>query len=133
MYDLKCVSHLVLSFFVSFMVSYAVQKLFDLIQSNLFIFVPLVFEVKFTKYGTKVDVKELTTYVFFYVFYGFKCYIQAFIDLELVFGYDLESCPSFTLFHVTVQFFWFHANIRIIYFISVENTIEIVIGISLNI
>ena len=49
----------------------------------------------------KANVKEFTTCVFFYEFYGFKCLVH----FELMFVNVLRYWSSFILSHVTVQFF----------------------------
>ena len=53
--------------FILLMVSFAVQKLFSLMSSHLFIFafIAFAFGVKSKKIFAKADVKELTACVFF--------------------------------------------------------------------
>ena len=54
------------------------QKLFSFLQSHLFIFalVAFAFDVRIQKIIAKTYVKELTTYISFWKFYGFKSYIH---------------------------------------------------------
>lgn len=63
--------------FVVLMVSFATQKLFNLMSSHLFIFcfVALARGDMFKKNMAKIDVKEFTAHVFFVEFYGFEFYI----------------------------------------------------------
>ena len=66
--------------FIVLMVSFAAQMLFSLIQSHLFIvaFIVSAFDVKSKKIITKTSVKELTAYIVFQEFYGFRSYVQVF-------------------------------------------------------
>ena len=68
------------------MVSFAMQEAFSLMKSYLFIFafVAFVFGVRLKKIIAKTYVKELTTYVFFCEFYGFRSYMEV-IHFELIF------------------------------------------------
>ena len=59
------------------MISSTVQKLFNLMLSHLFIFAFIVFLLVVVSDSKiiKTNVKELTTYVFFWELYGFRSHI----------------------------------------------------------
>ena len=73
-------SHSVGCLFILMMVFFTVQKLFSLMWSHLisFAFISLAFEVRSTRTFAKTDANEVTAYVFFYEFYGFRSSIQVF-------------------------------------------------------
>ena len=96
-------SHLVGCLFVFLSVSFAVQKLFSLIQSHSFIFTftSLAFGVKFIKIFSKSKkVHKFSTYVFFYVIYCIRSSCWSLIHFESVFVHGEELSYSFVLLHV---------------------------------
>ena len=51
--------------FILLMVPFAVQKLFSMMQSCLFIFIAFTFGVRFKKISAKTSVREFTACIFF--------------------------------------------------------------------
>ena len=99
-------SHSVGCLFVLFRVSFAVQKLLNLIKSHLFIF---VFTVITQRGGSE---KMLLWFMSESVWplVSSKSFIvsglisRSLIHLELIFVYGVRECSNFILFHVAVQF-----------------------------
>uniref|UniRef100_A0A8D1ZJI6 Uncharacterized protein n=1 Tax=Sus scrofa TaxID=9823 RepID=A0A8D1ZJI6_PIG len=103
-------SHSVGCLFILFRVSFAVQKLFSLIRSHLFIF---VFTVSTLRGGSE---KMLLSFMLERVWSMFssKSLIvsglisRSLIHLEFLFVYGVRLCFNFILFHVAVQFSQHH-------------------------
>ena len=102
----KVFSHSVGCLFALFRVSFAVQKLFSLIKSHLFIF---VFTVITLRGGSE---KMLLSFMSESVWpmFSSKSFIvsglisRSLIHLEFIFVYGVRACSNFILFHVAVQF-----------------------------
>uniref|UniRef100_A0A8D1B9M8 Uncharacterized protein n=1 Tax=Sus scrofa TaxID=9823 RepID=A0A8D1B9M8_PIG len=106
----KIFSHSVGYLFVLFGVSFAVQKLFNLIRSHLFIF---VFTVITLRGGSE---KMLLSFMSESVWpmFSSKSFIvsdlihRSLIHFEFIFVYGVRKCSHFILFHVAVQFSQHH-------------------------
>ena len=106
----KIFSHSVGCLFVLFRVSFAVQKLFSLIRSHLFIFVFIVITL-----GGGSE-KMLLSFMWESVWplFSSKSFIvsglisRSFIHFECISVYGVRECSNFLLFHVAVQFSQHH-------------------------
>ena len=87
--------------FILLMASFAVQKLFSLLWSHLFIF---AFGVRFKKIITKINVKELIPLFSFRSFMVSGLTFKSLTHFELIFVYGVRQWSNFTLLHVAVQF-----------------------------
>ena len=87
------------------MVTFAVKKVFILMLAHLFIFVfvAFAFGVQLKKNVTKMNFKELTPYVFFWEFYGFRPYFQVFNPFWVDFCAWCKVGFQFLL-HMCIQF-----------------------------
>ena len=91
---------------VLFRVSFAVQKLFSLIKSHLFLF---VFTVITLRGGSE---KMLLSFTLEHIWpmFSSKNFIvsgllsKSLIHFEFIFVYGVRECSNFILFHVSVQF-----------------------------
>ena len=105
----KIFSHSVGCLFILFKVSFAVQKLFSLIRSHLFIF---VFTVMTLRGGSEMFLSFMSESV--WPMFSFRSFIvsglisRSLIHLEFIFVYGVRECSHFILFHVTVQFSQHH-------------------------
>ena len=106
----KIFSHSVGCLFVLFRVSFAVQKLFSLLKSHLFIF---VFTVSTLRGGSE---KVLLSFMLesVWAMFSSKSLIvsglisRSLIHLEFIFVHGVRECSNFLLFHVAVQFSQHH-------------------------
>ena len=84
------------------MVSFAVQKLFSLIRSHLFIFITL-------GYRSQKDLAVIYLRVFFLcvplrVLYSVGLTFRSLIHLQFIFMHGVRECSNFILSNVAVQF-----------------------------
>uniref|UniRef100_A0A8D0NQL8 Uncharacterized protein n=1 Tax=Sus scrofa TaxID=9823 RepID=A0A8D0NQL8_PIG len=103
-------SHSVGCLFVLFWVSFAVQKLFSLIRSHLFIF---VFTVIILRGGSEKMLLSLMSESVWPMFSSKSFIVSALISRslihsEFIFVYGVRECSNFILFHVAVQFSQHH-------------------------
>uniref|UniRef100_A0A8W4FMK3 Uncharacterized protein n=1 Tax=Sus scrofa TaxID=9823 RepID=A0A8W4FMK3_PIG len=102
----KIFSHSVGCLFMLFRVSFAVQKLFSLIRSHLFIFVFIVYTLRGGAEKMLLSFMSESVWPMF----SSKSFIvsglisRSLIHLELIFVYGVRECSNFILFHVAVQF-----------------------------
>ena len=100
------ISHSVDCLFVLFMVSFAVQKLFNLIRSHLFIFVFIFITLGG---GSKKDlavvyVKECSAHVSSKSFIVSSFIFGSLIHFEFIFVYGVKGRSNFILLHLVVHF-----------------------------
>ena len=103
-------SHSVCCLFVLFRVSFAVQKLFSLIRSHLFIF---VFIVNTLIGGSEKMLLSFMSESVWPMFSSRSLIVsglisRSLIHLEFIFVYGVRECSHFILFHVAVQFSQHH-------------------------
>ena len=102
----KMFSHCVGCLFIFFRLSIAVQKLFSLIRSHLFIF---AFVVN-TLIGGSEKMLLLIMSESVWPMFSSKIFIvsglipRSLIHFEFIFVYGVRECSNFILFHVAVQF-----------------------------
>ena len=100
-------SHSVGYLFILFRVSFAVQKLFSLIKSHLFLF---VFTVVTLRGGSEKMLLWFMSGRVWPKFYSNKSFIvsglicRSLVHFECIFVYGGRECSSFILFHVAVEF-----------------------------
>ena len=106
----KIFSHSVGCLFVLFRVSFAVQKLLNLIRSYLFIFVFMVITLRGGSEKMLLSFMSESVWPMF----SSKSFIvsglisRSSIHLEFIFVCGFRECSDFTLFHVAVQFSQHH-------------------------
>ena len=101
-------SHSVYCLFVLFMVSFAVQKLLNLIRSHLFIFV--LVSITLEDRSKKLLLWFMSKCVL-YMFSSRSFRLSGFIfrplnHFEFIFVYGIRECSNFILLHGAVQFSW---------------------------
>ena len=110
----KIFSHSVGCLFVLFRVSFAVQKLFSLIRSHLFIFVFVVNTLRGGSEKMLLSFMSESVWPVFSPKISSKNFIvsglisRSLIHLEFIFVYGVRECSHFILFHVAVQFSQHH-------------------------
>ena len=102
----KIFSHSVGCLFVLFRVSFAVQKLFSLIRSRLFIF---VFIFNILRGGSEKMLLSFMSESVWPMFSSKSLIVsgllsRCLIHLEFIFVYGVRECSNFILLHVAVQF-----------------------------
>ena len=101
----KIFSHSVGCLFVLFRVSFAVQKLFSLIRSYLFIFVFIVNTLR----GESEKVLLLFLSESVWPVFSSKSFMvfglisRSLLHFEFIFVYGVRECSNFILFHVALQ------------------------------
>ena len=95
--------------FMLFMVSFAVQKLWGLISSHLFIFVFISITLGGgSKKDLVVYVKDIFPMFSSKSFIASGLTLRSLIHLEFIFVYGVRECSNFILLHVAVQFSQHH-------------------------
>ena len=97
-------SHSEYCLFTLFIVSFAVQKLLNLIRSHLLIFYFHYSRRYVIEDLSVIYVIECSAFVFFSEFYGFWSYIKSLIHFEFIFVYGVRKYSNVILLCVTVQF-----------------------------
>ena len=90
--------------FTLLIVSFAVQKLLNLIRSHLLIFYFHYSRRYVIEDLSVIYVIECSAFVFFSEFYGFWSYIKSLIHFEFIFVYGVRKYSNVILLCVTVQF-----------------------------
>ena len=92
--------------FILFMVSFAMQKLFSLIKSHLFIFCfSFHYSWRWIKnYLAAIYVRVCSAVVFFKNFIVYGLTFRSVIHFEFIFVYSVREYSNFILLHVAVQF-----------------------------
>ena len=95
--------------FTLFIVSFAVQKLLNLISSQLFIFIFVSITLEVYHRGSCYDLYQSVLPSFScksFIVYGLI--FRALIHFEFIFVYGIRKCSNFILLQVAVQFSQYH-------------------------
>ena len=95
--------------FTLFIVSFAVQKLLNLISSQLFIFIFISITLEVYHRGSCYDLNQSVLPTFScksFIVYGLI--FRALIHFEFIFVYGIRKCSNFILLQVAVQFSQYH-------------------------
>ena len=97
--------------FTLFIVSFAVQKLLNLISSRLFIFIFVFISITLEVYhrGSCYDLYQSVLPMFScksFIVYGLI--FRALIQFEFIFVYGIRKCSNFILLQIAVQFSQYH-------------------------
>jgi len=94
---------------VLLMVSFAMQKLLNLIRSHLFIFAFISFALG-ARFPPKIQPQFMSEYsVYILLSFMFSCLIfSSLIHFEFIFVYGGRKCSNLILLHVAVQFTQHH-------------------------